>query len=100
MGAKLVVVVVVVVVVVMAVPGGVLELPIDETPEEQVEVERTLFMDGTGDAQADESFICFSKTWMLLGAGWFVPDDADNVDVDDADEQDDDDDGKQILWWW
>jgi hypothetical protein len=34
---------------------------------------------------------------MLLGAGWFVPDDADNVDVDDADEQDDDDDGKQIL---
>jgi hypothetical protein len=62
MGAKLVVVVVVVVVVVMAVPGGVLELPIDETPEEQVEVERTLFMDGTGDAQADESFICFSKT--------------------------------------
>jgi hypothetical protein len=61
-GAKLVVVVVVVVVVVKAMPGGVLELPIDETPEEQVEVERTLFMDGTGDAQADESFICFSKT--------------------------------------
>jgi len=57
------VVVVVVVVVVIAVFEGMFELaPIDEMPDEQVEVERTLFMDGTGDAQADVSFICFSKT--------------------------------------
>jgi hypothetical protein len=61
-GTKLVVVVVVVVVVVKGLFGGMLELPIDETPDEQVDVESTLFMDGTGDAQDGESFICFNST--------------------------------------